>query len=270
VPAILLLAWGLEGRHSLSRPLLVLAGAAVPGLLLLVALMTPVAPAQDWDLGSIFLLPTAVFSIAAGGSLLSRLPNGGRTALLGLGCLSLLSFALVNASETASVRRFRAVVNDPQRVSPYGRSYGNSVLELYERDRGRYDLALPYAREAVRAEPTNPRNWTNVGFELMRLSRHREAIPYLEEGIRRGPGRWEGRYNLGLCLIELGRYPEAIPVLREAVRLSPDAPVIRHNLGLALYRSGKPDSALVVWQEILARWPAYAGQLRIPQGQPTE
>jgi tetratricopeptide (TPR) repeat protein len=273
VPAILLLGWAVSTRgrfRPLPRPLLVAAVAALPGSLLLAGLMTPVAPAQDWDLGSIFLLPAAIFAVAAGSLLADRLPRRGGAALAGLGFLSLLSFTLVNASETAAVRRFQAIVNDPGRVSPYGRSYGNSVLELYERDRGDYEAALPYARAAVQAEPTNPRNWTNVGFELMRLNRHQEAIPYIAEGIRRGPGRWEARYNLGLCLIELGRYGEAVPPLREAVRLNPDAPVLRHNLGLALYRSGRPDSALVVWREVLARWPAYATQLQIPKTQPTE
>jgi len=273
VPAILLLGWAVftRGRfRPLPRPLLVTAVAALPGCMLLAGLMTPVAPAQDWDLGAIFLLPAAVFALGAGASLLARLPKRGGYALAGLGLVSLLSFTLVNASETAAVRRFAAIVNDPGRVSPYGRSYGNSVLELHERDQGAYAAALPYARAAVEAEPTNPRNWTNVGFELMRLNRHQEAIPYITEGIRRGPDRWEARYNLGLCLLELGRNAEAVPVLREAVRLNPGAPVLRHNLGLALYRSGRPDSALVVWREVLARWPAYATQLQIPKTQPTE
>jgi len=273
VPAILLLGWAAFTRarfRPLSRPLLVAATAALPGCLLLALLMTPVAPAQDWDLGAIFLLPAAIFAVGAGGRLLSQLPKQAGVALACLALISLLSFTLVNASETAAVRRFAAIVNDPGRVSPYGRSYGNSVLELHERDRGAYEAALPYARAAAQAEPTNPRNWTNVGFELMRLNRHREAIPYIREGIRRGPDRWEARYNLGLCLIELGRNAEAVPVLREAVRLNPEAPVLRHNLGLALYRSGRPDSALVVWREILARWPGYATQLRIPKTEPTE
>jgi tetratricopeptide (TPR) repeat protein len=273
VPAILLLGWAASTRgrfRPLSRPLLVAAVAALPGSLLLAGLMTPVAPGQDWDLGAIFLLPAAIFAVGAPSRLAGRLPKRGGPALAGLAFLSLLSFTLVNASETAAVRRFAAIVNDPGRVSPYGRSYGNSVLELYERDRGAYEAALPYARAAVQAEPTNPRNWTNVGFELMRLNRHQEAIPYIAEGIRRGPSRWEARYNLGLCLIELGRYGEAVPPLREAVRLNPDAPVLRHNLGLALYRSGRSDSALVVWREVLARWPAYATQLRIPKTEPSE
>ena len=274
VPALLLVAWvaATRGRfRPLGPELRVLAAAAVPGFLLLASLMTPVAPAQDWDLASIFLLPAAVLGVAAGVRLWGSRPDKRMTAgLVGISVVSLLSFVLVNASEEASVRRFRALVNDPVRVSPYGRAYGNSVLELYYRDLGRYADALPYARAAVLAEPTNPRNWTNVGYELMRLNRHAEAIPYLREGIRRGPERWEGNYNLGLCYIKLGRYAEAVPPLREAVRIRGDLPVLRHNLGLALYRTGRADSAVVVWREILARWPGYAASLRLTQETPTE
>ena len=274
VPVLLLLGWAAATRggfRPFPRHLTLLAAAAIPGFLLAVWLMTPVAPAQDWDLTSIFLLPTAVFGVAAGRWLWGDAANvKAAAALVGLSAISLLSFVLVNASEPSAVRRFGAVVNDPVRVSRYGRAYGNSVLELYYRDRDQYALALPYARAAADAEPTNPRNWTNVGFELMRLGRQEEAIPYLREGITRGPERWEGRYNLGLTYMNLGRYPEAIPELREAVRLEGNLPVLRHNLGLALYRSGNPDSALVVWREILVRWPDYAASLRITDGQPAK
>jgi tetratricopeptide (TPR) repeat protein len=274
VPALLLLGWVAATRARL-RPfppaLLILAAAAFPGFLLLCFLMTPVAPAQDWDLASIFLLPAAVLGVAAGARLWGSRPGTRMAAgLAGISVVSLFSFVLVNASEQASVRRFGALVNDPGRVSPYGRSYGNSVLELYYRGRSRYQDALPYARAAAQAEPTNPRNWTNVAYELMRLDRYGEAIPYLREGIRRGPERWQGNYNLGLTYIKLGRYAEAVPPLEEAVRIEGNVPVLRHNLGLALYRSGRADSALVVWREILARWPGYAASLRVAQETPTE
>ena len=273
VPVLLLLGWAAGQPRSarpLPRALAVLAAAALPGLLLSIWLMTPVAPAQDWDLMSVLLLPAAVFAVAASRRLWEGPPRARvAAALISISLVSLLSFVLVNADEGAAVRRFAAVVNDRDRVSSYGRSYGNSVLELLYRDRGQYSEALPYARAAAEAEPTNPRNWTNVGFELMRLSRYEEALPYLREGVRRGPERWEGRYNLGLTYMKLDRYQDAIPVLRDAVRIQPNLPVLRHNLGLAFYRSGQTDSALVVWREILLRWPDYAASLKLPSEQPT-
>jgi tetratricopeptide (TPR) repeat protein len=268
-PAILLIGWAAATRarfRPFPRHLAILAAAAIPGALLGAWLMTPVAPAQDWDLMSIFLLPAAVFGVAAGTFLWSgRAGAKAAAALAVVSAASLLAFVLVNASERTAVARFAAVVNDPVRVSRYGRAYGNSLLELHFRSRGLSATALPYARAAVAAEPTNPRNWTNVGFELMQLGRQEEAIPVLQEAVRRGPGRWEGAYNLGLCYMKLGRYAEAVPPLRDAVRLEGNLPFVRHNLGLSLYRSGRADSALVVWREVLLRWPGYAASLRLPE-----
>lgn len=267
VPALLFLSRAAEAARGAlrfpRRDLAVLGAAAAPGFLLAAGLMTPVAPAQDWDLMSILLLPAGVLGIALARPFLSERPDTRiGAALAGISAASLLAFVLVNASEPAAVARFRAVVNDPKRVSRYGIAYGNSNLEQHFRDRGRYVVALSYARATLAAEPTNPRHWTNVGNELMALGRNDEAIPFLEEGIRRGPQRWEGRYNLGLCYMDKGRYAEAVDLFREAVRLHGNEPVIRHNLGLALYRIGKQDSAVVVWREILARWPRYAATLK--------
>ena len=269
-PTLLLLGCLVSTRGRL-RPfppdLAVLAAAAIPGFLLAVGLMTPVAPAQDWDLTSIFLAPTALLGVAAGRWLFANdAKDWAPAALVGLSASSLFAFLLVNASEQASVARFRAVVNDQSRVSRYGRAYGNATLEQHFRDRGMNAAALPYARATLAAEPTNPRHWTNVGNELMALGRFGEAVPYLVEGVRRGPGRWEGKYDLGLCYMKQGRYAEAAPLFRDAVSLEGNLPVLRHNLGLALYRSGRGDSALVVWREILLRWPDYAASLRLPPG----
>ncbi len=267
VPFLLLLGWTAATRarfRPFPRALAVLGAAAAPGFLLAVWLTTPVAPAQDWDLNAMLLLPAAVFGIAAGARLLEGGPARARLALAGLSATSLLAFVAVNASEEASVARLTAISSDSARVSRYGRAYISSALELHFRDRGQPARALPYARATLAAEPTNPRHWTNVGNELMSLGRYDEAIPYLNEAARRGPGRWQGQYDLGICYMNLGRYSEATPCLREAVRLEGNLPALRHHLGIALYRSGHADSAVVVWQEILARWPGYASSLQIP------
>ena len=268
VPALLLLGWAVATRgrfRPFSRDMMILAAAAIPGFLLAAWLMTPVAPAQDWDLTSTLLLPAAVFGVAAGRRLVEgRAGHRIAAGLVGISACSLLSFVSLNASERASVARLTAIASDAARVSPYGRAYASSGLELHFRDRGQNEKALAYARATLAAEPTNPRHWTNVGHELMTLGRFEEAIPFFREAARRGPGRWQGQYDLGLCYMNLGRYSEATSSLREAVRLEGNQPLLRHHLGIALYRGGHPDSALVVWREILARWPDYAASLQIP------
>ena len=263
---LLLLTW--RGLTGATRPddrqgrTPFLAAAALPGTLLAVSLMTPVAPAQDWDLTAMFLLPTAVLGVALGcAPEAPRLPGRVSWGLVALSGAGLLSFVLVNASERSSLQRFKVLVADESSVSRYGRAYGNEMLDRFYRERKNYSAALPYARGALAAETGNPRYWINLGTDLYELHRYVEAIPIDQEAVRRGPNRWEARYNLGLCYNETGRYAEAVPTLREAVRLEGNRPELRHDLGIALFKSGQTDSAFEVWQEILDRWPKYAAAI---------
>jgi tetratricopeptide (TPR) repeat protein len=265
--AILLLAAGIarwiRARERPSREFLFLGVAAATGALLVAGLMTPVAPAQDWDLSAMLLLPLAVLGIALASSESADAPRGlARAGLLGLSATALLSFALVNAHSEAAVRRFHAVVSDPRRVSPFGRAYGIGTLEQLFRERGDPERALVYARETLQAEPGNPRYWTNVGNDLLSLHRLEEAETYLKEAVARAPHRWEANYDLGLCYMGMERYADALPRFRAAALGAPNRPEVLHNLGLALYRTGQTEAAIAVWTEVLKRWPDYAASLR--------
>ena len=103
---LLLLGWAAGQPRSarpLPRALAVLAAAALPGLLLSIWLMTPVAPAQDWDLMSVLLLPAAVFAVAASRRLWEGPPRARvAAALISISLVSLLSFVLVNASRATA------------------------------------------------------------------------------------------------------------------------------------------------------------------------
>ncbi|HYQ88449.1 MAG TPA: tetratricopeptide repeat protein, partial [Candidatus Binatia bacterium] len=265
VPALLLLA-ALAGaaappnrKESAFRDpaSIFLALAALPGLLLAAALVLPVAPAQDWDLTAILLLPLAVFGVGAGFSI-PKLPLRGvraaAVALLGAGAL--LSFVLVNADEEASLRRFETLVGPGSRITNYGKAYGNEILETFDAERRDFPRALIHAQRALDAEPTNPRYWTKKGAALYELNRFDEAIPVLEEGLRRGP-RHDGYYNLGNCFVRVRRYAEAEASYRQAIRLTEPRPDYINNLAVALYHEGKTDSARVLWTDVVRRWPDY-------------
>ncbi len=241
-----------------------LALAALPGLLLVAALILPVAPAQDWDLTSILLLPLAVFGVKAGFSI-PRLPIRGRrgVAVVALGLGALLSFVLVNADTESALRRFETLVGPGAKITAYGRAYGNELLETYDAERKDFARAVIHAQRALDAEPTNPRYWVKKGAALYELGRYDEAIPVLQEGIRRGPARDDAYYDLGNCLARKGRYPEAAVNYREAVRLGEPSPDYFNNLAVALYYSGEPDTARVLWTEVVRRWPQYTLSRRL-------
>ena len=266
VPAMLLLAsaavWLTRRKDtapsSADPAALFLAIAAAPGLLVAMALVLPVVPAQDWDLTSILLLPLAVFGVKAActipGSPL-RGVSGAGLVLIGAGAL--LSFVLVNATVESGLSRFETLVGPGARVSAYGRAYGNELLSTFDSQRRDVRRMLVHAERALDAEPTNPRYWVGKGAALYNLGRYSEAIPVLEEGIRRGPARDDAYYNLGNCLVHEKRYEEAVESFREAVRRSEPRPDYLNNLGVALYHAGKTDSARAVLYGIAQRWPDY-------------
>jgi tetratricopeptide (TPR) repeat protein len=239
-----------------------LALAAAPGLLAAAFLVVPSSPAQDWDLLAIVVLPATVLAIAAGLPALQRAPRAAAVGLSLIAGAGLFSFVLVNADESAGIRRFEALLGQDADLRPHERAYGNEKLATYWADRGDFERALIPARRAVEAEPSNPRYWVKAAGALIALGRHAEAIPYLTEGLRRDPARADANYDLGICYVKANRYDEAVGAFRAAVAADGDRPDYRHNLGLALFASGKTDSARLVWSDVLRRWEGYPLTMR--------
>ncbi|HEU5310961.1 MAG TPA: tetratricopeptide repeat protein, partial [Candidatus Eisenbacteria bacterium] len=218
VPTLLLLVWAARRRGRIlpqRAESQVLAAAAIPGALMGAVLNLPVAPAQDWDLTALLLIPLAVAGVVAA----RGLAPGSRTAtgLVAISIGSLLAFVLVNAIEPAGIARFKTLMSPEAPIAPFGKGYGTSMLSEYYEDRGEQDSALVYVDAALRAEPTNPRYWVRAGTILYNLGRHEEAITRFEEAIRRGSRRAEAYNNLGLSYMRTNRPESAIPQFRLAV-----------------------------------------------------
>jgi len=266
VSVFLLAGWVVSrrGRILPSTPAgRFLAAAALPGTLVTLGITLPVAPAQDWDLTAILLLPIGAAGLAAARPLLAPGSlSGVKAGLVALSSGALLAFVLVNANEAAGIARFEKLLSEGSRISPYGRGYGYSMLAEFYEDRGDFASALRFARAALEAEKTNPRYWVKVGTALYNQGLFGEATPVLEEAVRRGPDRADGLHNLGLCYARTARLPEAIVRFRAAVARDPDLPEYRHNLGLSLFMTGESDSARLVWSELLRRWPGYTATRR--------
>jgi tetratricopeptide (TPR) repeat protein len=258
VPALVLLAWAARRRGRVLPKRAgsqVLAAAAIPGALMAAVLNLPVAPAQDWDLTALLLVPLAVAGVVAARDLAGR----SRTAagLVAVSAGSLLAFVLVNAIESAGIARFKTLMAPSAPIAPYGKGYGTSMLSEFYEDRGEQDSALVYAEAALAAEPTNHRYWVRAGTILYNSGRHAEAIERLEEAIRRGSRRPEAHNNLGLSYMRTNRPERAIPEFRLAVAADSTRPDYRQNLGVAYFRSGQTDSAREVWTAVLERWPDF-------------
>jgi tetratricopeptide (TPR) repeat protein len=238
--------------------LLFLTVAAVVGIAAACMAMTPVAPAQDWDLYAFLLVPAAVLGIGVVSLLAPELLRGvAGAAVAALSACLMLSFILVNTDSSASIRRFATVVNDAGRVSPYGRAYGNEILWVLHRSRGEREMALQFAQATLAAEPTNPRYSINLGHSLLAFRRIEEAIPHFRRAMEVAPGRWDAPYDLGLCYASVGRHAEALALFEASTRRSPEQPEVWHAIVRSLVHTGHEDSAAVVWSRVKERWPEY-------------
>ncbi|HET9252048.1 MAG TPA: tetratricopeptide repeat protein [Candidatus Eisenbacteria bacterium] len=258
VPTLLLLSWAARRRGRIVPERAgsqILAAAAIPGALTAAALNLPVAPAQDWDLTALLLIPLAVAGAVLGRAIATR--RSAAAGLVAISMGSLLAFVLVNAIESAGIARFKTLVGPSASIAPYGKGYAVSMLSEYYEDRGDQDSALVYAEAALAAEPTNHRYWVRAGTILYNLGRHEEAIARLTEAIRRGSRRAEAYNNLGLSFMRTNRPSLAIPHFRSAVAADSTRPDYPQNLGVALFQSGQVDSAREVWTAVLERWPDF-------------
>lgn len=240
-----------------------LAIIAASGIAAWVLLVLPVAAAQDWDLGSILIVPGAIAAIYAGGALV-RNPDGAWVAagLSLLGATTLGAFVLVNVDRDAGVRRYETLVGPRAVVTPFARVYAYELLATYYRQSGEPERALAYAKLLIKAEPTNPRLWARVGAILSDQRQYADAARYLEVAIARG-ARSAGTYtNLGICYSSLGRSQAALRQFREAARLEPDRADHQLNLALGLLACGEADSAKLIMIKTLRVWPRDLATMR--------
>jgi cytochrome c-type biogenesis protein CcmH/NrfG len=229
---------------------------AFSGLLVACALSVPGAPAQDWDLLSICVLPMLVLGVALGRDILDHAAHA--TARRGLVLISaggLLAFVLVNADPTAGVRRFETLMSEAAPLSPHERAYGSEKLADYYANAGDRPKALLYAQRALAADSANARYWGKVGQALYQQREYRGAIHYFEEAARRGDLRGPAYFYIASCHIQMAEPDRAIPFLWEAVRAQPDERRYWAGLGFALISSGDMEQWRAIWRKVLIRWP---------------
>ncbi|MBI3911167.1 MAG: tetratricopeptide repeat protein [Armatimonadetes bacterium] len=86
---------------------------------------------------------------------------------------------------------------------------------------GRTLEAIRECKRAIEVDPTYGNSWNDIGAYLIDLGRLNEAIPYLRQALR--AERYECRYfpyfNLGRIFERQGDWRRAIECYREALRL---------------------------------------------------
>ena len=110
------------------------------------------------------------------------------------------------------------------------------------RRQGRHGEAVAAYRQALAAEPGNPRLLIQLGLTLHDLRRFDEAVEALRQAVALAPV-FAAHYNLAVVLAEQLRFEEAIQSYRAALAIEPH-PYALINLGLLLRNLGRHAEAV--------------------------
>jgi adenylate cyclase len=118
----------------------------------------------------------------------------------------------------------RAIELNPNSASAYRNLWDLNVAS------GRFSVAHPYIRQAVRLDPNNRIYQSELGESYYIIGEVDSAIQYLEE---RGPG-----ISLGQVYLEIGENEKAIGVFEELLTQGLQEAICRTLLGIAYFRVG--------------------------------
>src|SRR5262252_4050510 len=83
----------------------------------------------------------------------------------------------------------------------------NRALELARE--GKYELAIPHYREAIRKDPGIPGLYLNLGLALFKLGRLGEASSAFEHAVKADPSNFQARVLLGMSYFGIRKFAPA-------------------------------------------------------------
>ncbi len=124
---------------------------------------------------------------------------------------------------------------------------------------GKYDEALKYYDEALKAQPNNIRALFNKGVMLHMIGKPGEAVQYYDKYLEINPYDPEAWSNKGMALRRMGKVQEAIRAYEKGIELNPDDATLWSNKGIALRSLGRVDEAIACYERALNLDPNDAG-----------
>jgi tetratricopeptide (TPR) repeat protein len=122
-------------------------------------------------------------------------------------------------------------------------TYITNEAALYFLD-SRPEQAIAVYREAVEADPSDPRPYYQMGKAYASLGLTRESTQMFEKAASVNPVyRPFSLMSTGITLLKQGAYGEAAAYLKQAVTLDPSLAIGHYNLGLALFSLGRQAEA---------------------------
>ncbi|MDB9696814.1 tetratricopeptide repeat protein [Amylibacter sp.] len=140
---------------------------------------------------------------------------------------------------------------------------------------GKIELALPFFKTALDANPSNAQFWYSHIVALIKLERLIDAKVLLDQAKSKGikgadfdqleqrlneankalsikPNNADGFYNMGIALQKQNKLEEAIEAYNKALAIKPDNANAYSNMGIALKDQGKLEEAIEAYNKALA------------------
>ena len=145
---------------------------------------------------------------------------------------------------------------------------------------GKIELALPFFKAALEANPSNAQFWYSHIVALIKLQRLIDAKDLLNQAKSKGikgadfdqleqrlneankalsikPKNAEGYYNMGIVLQQQSNLKEAIEAYNKALSIKPDYAEAYNNIGNALQQQGNLEEAIKAYSKALSIKPGY-------------
>ena len=146
---------------------------------------------------------------------------------------------------------------------------------------GKIELALPFFKTALEANPSNAQFWYSYIVALIKLERFIDAKVLLNQAKSKGikgadfdqleqkmnganealsikPNNADGYYNMGIALQKQNKLEEAIEAYKKALAIKPDYANAHYNMGIALHDQDKLEEAIEAYKKTLSIKPDYA------------
>ena len=146
---------------------------------------------------------------------------------------------------------------------------------------GKIELALPFFKTALEANPSIAQFWYSHIVALIKLERLADAKVLLDQAKNKGirgvdfdqleqrlngaikalaikPDYADAYYNMGIELQKQSKLEEAIEAYNKALSIKPDYADAYYNMGMALQEQGKLEEAIEAQNKALAIKPDYA------------
>lgn len=117
---------------------------------------------------------------------------------------------------------------------------------------------LTLAQQWVRAQPTHPTAWQELGDAYRSINRPRRAVSPYMQALRLDPDLYESWLNLGFAYLALNQHERAVEAFQEALRIKPNDLTALFNAGVAYHFQNRQDKVREVYTTLSVRDPKAA------------